>query len=79
MGLDIEFSTRLAYYLNMDVSFESMSFDALFPTLESGKADIVLNELNKNSERAQVILFSEPYYSTEVVAAVNKATVTNIH
>lgn len=72
MGYDIEFGKRLAAYLNMDVSFESMSFDALFPSLEAGKADIVVNQLNDTEERRQTVLFSEPYYRSEIVVAVNK-------
>ena len=72
MGYDIEFAKRLAAYLNMDVSIESMSFDALFPTLNSDKADIVVNQLNVTDERKQSVMFSEPYYRSEIVVAVNK-------
>ena len=70
MGLDIELGTRLAYYLNMDISIETMSFDALIPTLDSGKADVILNELNKTPERAESIDFSQPYYTTPIKAAI---------
>lgn len=73
-GLDIEFGTRLAYYLNMDVTFISMSFDGLFPALDSDNADIVLNEINETPERRETVLFSEPYFSSDVVVAVKNGS-----
>ena len=65
MGFDVELGIRLAYALNMDVKIESVTFPALLPSLQAGKCDIVLSTLNKTPERSELILFSDPYLTTE--------------
>lgn len=65
-GFDIEFGTRLAYAMNMDVSVESMAFEALVPALQTGKADIILNDLNETPERDENALFTEPYFTADI-------------
>ena len=69
-GLDIEFGKRLAAYLGMEVKFVSSSFDSLIPYLDSGKADIILNQLNKTAEREKSIDFSGAYFVSPVCVAV---------
>ncbi|MEG2720167.1 MAG: transporter substrate-binding domain-containing protein, partial [Oscillospiraceae bacterium] len=60
-GFDIEFINRLGLFLNADIQLEAMSFEALIASLETGKLDAVVSDLNITEERKQVILMSDPY------------------
>lgn len=71
-GFDLELIYRLAYYLNAEVKIEAMSFDALVASLESGKLDVVISDLNVTEERKEVILMSEPYMVSEIAVMVQK-------
>lgn len=66
IGFDIEFRTRLAYAMNMNVSVESMTFEVLVPALQTGKADIILNVLNETPERDENALFTDPYFTADI-------------
>ncbi len=71
-GMDLEFIYRLAAYMNAEVQIEAMSFDALVASLESGKLDMVVSDLNVTEERKEVILMSEPYMTSEIGVLVRK-------
>ena len=71
-GFDLELIYRLAYYLNAEVRIEAMSFDALVASLESGKLDVVISDLNVTEERKEVILMSDPYMVSEIGVMVQK-------
>lgn len=72
-GFDLELIYRLAYYLDAEVKVEAMSFDALVASLESGKLDIVISDLNVTEERKEVILMSDPYMVSEIAVMVQKS------
>lgn len=71
-GFDVELIHRLAYYMNAEVKLEAMSFDALVASLESGKLDMVISDLNVTEERKEVILMSDPYMVSETGILVQK-------
>ncbi len=74
-GFDLEMIYRLAYYLNADVEIQAMSYDALVASLESGKLDLVISDLNVTEERKEVILMSDPYMVSEIAVMVQKSRV----
>lgn len=76
-GFDLELIYRLAYYLDAKVKVEAMSFDALVASLESGKLDFVISDLNVTEERKEVILMSDPYMVSEIAVMVQKDRVVN--
>lgn len=65
-GFDVEFIYRMGVFLNADIQLEAMSFDALVASLESGKLDAVVSDLNVTDERKEVILMSDPYMTSEI-------------
>ncbi|MGN0316314.1 MAG: transporter substrate-binding domain-containing protein [Lachnospira sp.] len=76
-GFDVEMIKRLALYLNMDIHLEAMSFDALVASLETGKLDMVVSDLNVTEERKEVMLMSDPYLVTETVVVVKKSSLSD--
>jgi polar amino acid transport system substrate-binding protein len=75
-GYDVELIYRLAVYLNAKVEIEAMSYDALIASLESGRLDAVIADLNVTDERKQVILMSDPYRVSETAVVVRKDMVS---
>lgn len=61
VGFDAEFAVRLGNYLGMPIEISDMNFAALIPTLASGKADVIITLLTITPERAQRVLFTDPY------------------
>lgn len=61
-GFDIEMMTRFADFIGRPIEFTDMNFSALIPSLVSGHQDVVASCLNITPERAESVLFSDPYY-----------------
>lgn len=76
-GFDVEFIYRMGAYLNADIELEAMSFDALVASLESGRLDAVVSDLNVTEERKEVILMSEPYMVSETAVLVQEDRLGN--
>jgi polar amino acid transport system substrate-binding protein len=61
-GFDIEFMMRFAESTNRKLQFDNMSFDALLPSIQSGKNDIACGMITINEERSKSVLFTDPVY-----------------
>ncbi|GAA5231979.1 transporter substrate-binding domain-containing protein [Verticiella sediminum] len=59
-GLDIDLSDHLAKDWGVKVEFVPVTAPARIPTLQSGKADVLLN-VGRTEERAKVVDFTQPY------------------
>ncbi len=71
-GFDLELIQRLALYLNADFTVETMGYDALVASLQSGRVDVVIADLNVTPERLETIVMSEPYMTSELAVMVRK-------
>lgn len=73
-GYDVEVITAVAEKLGVEPSFSEVKWDAIFAGLESGRYDIVANEVTENDERAAKYDLSDVYsvsYPVALVAADN--------
>lgn len=59
-GYDIDMSALLAKAWNVRVEFVSVTAPNRVPTLQTGKADVMLN-IGRSDERAKVVDFTQPY------------------
>ena len=67
-GIDIDIINEIAKDLGVTITMEPMDFDALVPSLVSGKLDITIAGMTITDERKQSVLFSDPYFNaTQVV------------
>lgn len=67
-GIDVEIINAIAADLGMTVQMEAMDFDALVPSLTSGKLDVAIAGMTITDERKESVLFSDPYFNaTQVV------------
>ncbi|MBV5336847.1 MAG: transporter substrate-binding domain-containing protein, partial [Deltaproteobacteria bacterium] len=72
VGLDIEIATLVAQKLDMKLEIVNMEFGAMIPALLSGKVDMIAACITITEERAQKVLFSEPYYTGGIAALVRE-------
>lgn len=61
-GIDIDIADYIAKKTGKKVEFTDMKFASLVPTLQSGRADIIISAISPTEERKQVVDFSKPYY-----------------
>ena len=76
VGFDAEYILRLAKELNIAVDLRSMEFGALIPSLQAGKIDLIISNLNVTEERKQSILFSDVYLETDIVMMARRGQTT---
>lgn len=69
-GYDIEVIKAVADEAGWQLRFVQSQFDALFGALDSGRIDVIANQITINPEREESYAFSEPYtYSRGVIVA----------
>src|SRR6266542_86732 len=71
-GFDIDLATAIARELGVKVRFINASFDGIFPALQNGTFDVVMSSVTITPERSASMLFSDPYYDSGQLIAVNQ-------
>lgn len=71
VGFDVEFAQRLALYLNAELQIETMTFDALFSSVSTGKIDLLMANLNETDAIKEIMLVSDSYIVSEVCVIIN--------
>ena len=61
VGFDVDVARGIAGHLGVDVEFVEAEWDSLFGALDSGRIDIIVNEVEYSDERAEKYDFSQPY------------------
>jgi polar amino acid transport system substrate-binding protein len=72
VGLDIEIASLVAQKLNKKLEVVNMDFGAMIPALTAKKVDMIGACITITEERAQKVLFSEPYYIGGIAALVKE-------
>lgn len=72
VGLDIELANRFANKLGKKLEIVNMDFGGMIPALAAGKVDIIGACITITPERAERVLFSQPYYIGGIAALVRE-------
>jgi polar amino acid transport system substrate-binding protein len=72
IGYEKEMVDALAAAINRRPEFVPTDWESMVPTLQRGSFDIAVNGLEPTADRAQLILFSKPYYVFEQQLTVRK-------
>lgn len=64
VGIDVDIAQLIADEIGVELVIEDTSFDALIPSVSSGRIDMVLAGVTYSEERAEQVDFSEVYYET---------------
>lgn len=73
VGYDIDIAVRFCEACGYGLEITDMSFDAVLPSVQSGKSDFGCAGISITEERKESVLFSEPNFSGGTVLAVLKA------
>lgn len=76
-GISVETAYALGEYLDRPVKIENTSWTGLIPSLQSGKADVVISSMTITEERAEVVDFSIPYAASGLTLLINKDSKVN--
>lgn len=60
-GFDVDIARAVAKQLGVEAELINASFDGVFPALQNGSFDVVISAVTITPERAQTMLFSDPY------------------
>jgi len=61
MGISVEMAKDMAAFMGKELEIRNTSWTGLIPTLQTGKADLILSSMSDTSERRKVVDFSEAY------------------
>lgn len=77
VGIDFDLAQMIADDIGVELEVSEHAFNALIPTLQSGKVDMVIAGMSYTEERAEQVDFSSTYYSTVNQFVVTADTVDN--
>jgi len=60
-GFDVEVARAIAGKLGVEAQFVEAEWDSLFASMDAGRVDVVINEVEYSEERAEKYGFSNPY------------------
>ena len=69
-GIEIELFKRIAADIGVKVKVESVDFDAIIPSVVSGKYDLGVSGFSITEERKRNVLFCNPYTRTGIALVV---------
>ena len=78
VGFDVETAALIAKYMGVEVEYMETEWQSIFAALDSGRIDVVVNEVGYTEERAEKYDFSEPYAFSRRCILV-KGSNTDIH
>lgn len=62
VGIDIDIADYIAEKLGVELEIQDMQFSALVPTMQSGRADLIISGISPTKEREDVLDFTDSYY-----------------
>lgn len=69
-GYEVDFLTLFAEEYGYKLEIQGMAFDALIPSIASGKCDIGASGITITPERAESLTFTDPHFETYGVALI---------
>jgi ABC-type amino acid transport substrate-binding protein len=75
VGIEADLARKAGEALNRRIVFERYEFPELIDALERGEVDVVMSGLSITPERAQRVLFTEPYMQVGQLALIRSADV----
>lgn len=71
-GISVEMAYALGEYLDRPVIIENTSWTGLIPSVQSGKADLIISSMSVTEEREKVVDFSIPYAASGLTLLINQ-------
>jgi len=71
-GVSVDFAEAMCKYLGKEIEIVNIAWDGLIPSLQTGKADIVISSMTITEARKQEVDFSIPYANAMLAILANK-------
>ena len=71
-GVSVDFAKSLGKYLGRETEIVNTAWDGLIPSLQTGKADIVISSMTITEKRKLEVDFSDPYANALLAILANK-------
>jgi len=76
-GAMIDIAQAVAKQAGFTIEFESMTFGALIPAVQTGRVDFISAAIVKSEERAKIVNFTEPFYTYSEALIVSASDTTD--
>ncbi len=70
LGFDVEFTKRLALFLNTNIDLRPMGYMSLLPGASTGILDVAIAQMDATPEREEVVLFTEGYIDCPIAVLI---------
>ncbi|MDC7223347.1 MAG: transporter substrate-binding domain-containing protein [Spirochaetales bacterium] len=70
-GISVDTAYALGEYLGRPVVIENTAWTGLIPSIQSGKADLIISSMSITEEREKVVDFSLPYAASGLTLLIN--------
>ncbi|MBW7920718.1 MAG: transporter substrate-binding domain-containing protein [Rubellimicrobium sp.] len=70
IGWEYDAVAEIARRLNLTVSYDNMSWDAMIPAVSGGQVDMAMNGITIREDRLEVVDFSDPYMVSQMLMLV---------
>lgn len=71
-GISVDLANELGKYLGKEVEIVNTAWDGLIPSIQTGKADIVISSMTITEQRKEEVDFSNPYANSLLAILANK-------
>ena len=71
-GVSVDFAKAFGEYIGRDVVIENTAWDGLIPSLQTGKADMIVSSMTITDKRKETVDFSVPYANALLAILANK-------
>jgi len=71
-GISVDFAKDLGAYLGRETEIVNTAWDGLIPSLQTGKADLVISSMTITEKRKEEVDFSDPYANAILAILANK-------
>lgn len=68
-GFDVDIGNELCERMNRDCEWVTQQWDGMIPALKTGKFDVMVSSMTITDERAEQVLFTDPYYFSYAMMA----------
>ena len=71
-GFDIDLMNAIGEQAGLTIEYESLPFDGIIPSLQSGAVDAAISAMTIKQERLETVDFSRPYFKAGLAIAVSE-------
>jgi len=71
IGVSVDFAKDLGAFLGLETEIVNTAWDGLIPSLQTGKADLVISSMTITEKRKEEVDFSDPYANAMLAILAN--------